>query len=354
MVREIDRFVPEQRQTNQSEVIKKLAELGYTDSSMTFPVESGMGADGKEIGAESHWLKLQFEGKIAEGRIWCPREKGNGKLLVFEPGMPGDSATWMEEKHVGGLVGAGYSVFVLRHLGTKTDQDGSDRYVHCPERIEKSVANDKPFIGDDRDYTVEQTAHEVSVAASALGGQYEQITLMGHSSGVLNTMYAFDEIDPEIQAKVHQVIGLSGFVYKDKFTQYFNQTLGGLKGYYELCKKYLRLGDAETNEVAANRMLEKFTKKGADALPEHVQLILLNAPNDEFLQLEGSRDFVDKVLGRGTVIRDDAQFTGELHGLEDMKTAQLLRMLESRHLPGIKIKERLTRTEQTRQMFKNI
>lgn len=150
------------------------------------------------------------------------------------------------------------------------------------------------------------------------------------------------------------VIGLSGFIYKDKFTKYYNETLGGLKGYYELCKKYLRLGDAGVNEVAANQMLEKFTKKGKDALPEHVQLTLLNAPNDEFLQLEGSRDFVNKVLGRGTVIRDDAQFTGELHGLEDMKTDQLLKMLESQNLPGVKITERLTRTEEIRRMLKDM
>ncbi len=337
------------------------------DQSMTFRIAEERDENGEVIDADVFWTKLEHEGQVAEGKLWVPKSGKTDKLVIFEPGMPGDSTSWMEEKHVKGLTEEGYTVMILRHLGTKTDVDNANNYIHCPERVERAETNGVKSLGEDRKYNIEEASHEVGTATNVLGGQFEQISLVGHSSGVVNTVHDFPNIDPEVQKKIDRFIGLSGYINDEHFREFFEREageksgIGGLKKYYEYCKDVIRIGEAEDNVQAVKRMISEIEARGKNALPDQVMVTQLHSPQDEFFMSEGPKHFRDKVLGRGAVIRDDtqassgaAEYDDPAHGLREMKTAQLLRMLQSSHRPGITVNERLTRTEEMREKIKDL
>src|SRR3989344_5265688 len=93
-----------------------LIEKGRIDPAMTFELNSEQGVV-PEKGDLAFWVTLQdANGRKVEGKFFISG-KGQEKLLVFEPGMPGNSNKWMETKLVPELIRQGYSVFCIRHSG---------------------------------------------------------------------------------------------------------------------------------------------------------------------------------------------------------------------------------------------
>lgn len=294
------------------------------DPDMTFVLANERDANGRPIEGKALWLSLQQEGRHAEGKLYEPPSGGGKNLVVFEPGMPGDSTTWMEERHVPKLLEAGYTVFVLRHLGTRTDVDGADRYLHCPERARKGKATDRTAIGEQRQYFLDEVAGESATAMNTLGDQFDHIAVIGHSAGALYEAYALASVREETRAKVTNFVALAGFLgdFQER-----KEAFGDVGSYYAWCQRYVALGDSAENVKRTQRMFGAIAHHG---IPEHVMVTLVNAPEDEFLTLAGAEKF-QQSLGRGLRIIDRTQEEPDFHDLKNLQPSTLLRLIAMRY-----------------------
>src|SRR3989344_3671060 len=157
-----------------------LIEKEMIDPAMTFELKGERGVI-HEKGDSVFWVTLQgLGGKRVEGKFFVSGE-GQEKLLVFEPGMPGDGNKWMESKFVPELIRQGYSVFCVRHGGTKINAENSNIFVNCPERIKKEKEDAGALIGKNvgqTEYTIEDIDDEPRIAVEALQKQFKQLFLI--------------------------------------------------------------------------------------------------------------------------------------------------------------------------------
>lgn len=307
---------------NPIEKLKDIISTENIDMEMTFSLNNEKDALGKKIEGDAFWVKFKHEGKVAEGKVFVPEDGQHGKLVIFDPGMPGSGVVWMEEKFVAPLLKNGYTVTVLRHLGAKTQGERFKKNIHSPERSEKS----NNTIGNGQ-YDIEGISHEVEVATNAMGEQFKDISLIGHSGGVLNIISSIKDIDQKIQAEINRIISLSGFVDEDSLNI-------DLEKFYEYCKKYLNMGEAHKNVQTVEKMFKEIYNRGNKVLPDNTMLIQVNSPKDEFFDLKGAEKFKE-LLTRGLNITDETQTESEFHDLKNLQPKTLLRLLEM-HYPKSK------------------
>lgn len=299
---------------------ESIIEGEYIDKDLTFELNNEKDSAGNTIEGKHYWVKLNYRGQNAEGKLFTPQE-GNDKLVVFEAGLPGDSTVWIEEKHVPYLVKNGYTVLTIKHLGTKTATDRSPLYIHCPERIEKGKeAGVFANIGEQREYTLEEIASEPSTALNAIGANFSEIFLIGHSAGSLFEAYSLPKLEAPIRKKIRNLISLAGYVggveeRVDKF--------GDLKGYYEMCRKVINMGDPEQSEKMIRGIFNEVYKNG---VPEHIMVTQVQSPHDEYVTESGAKKF-QEFLGRGLRIIDETQFEDEFHDLKNLQPETLVRFL---------------------------
>ncbi|KKT35758.1 MAG: hypothetical protein UW24_C0004G0031 [Parcubacteria group bacterium GW2011_GWA2_44_12] len=269
--------------------------------------------------------------RTAEGIMHQPNQL-NGTLIVFTPGLPGDSNVWFEKNHVPILLEKGYTVLALRHLGTKaqsgvfTDEakttDKSSVYVNCAER----EAMNEP-IGGENEQNLETMALEGAVAINAIGQNFKEIKFVSHSAGAVHTLYDFASgaIDKEHLPKVSSIINLSGYIGGDD-EKY--RTFTPLE-YYEWCKQFINMGDANTNVALVKRMFQQ-VYENPSAVPGSAMVVSVNPPDDEYVTLTGAENF-QQVLKRGLVIDDRTQskelYGGDVHDLANLQPETLVRLL---------------------------
>jgi hypothetical protein len=324
----------ENENREQVEVSVPLIEKENIDSQMTFELKNEQGVM-SEKGDSAFWVKLLGEkGEVVEGKFFASGE-GQEKLIVFEPGMPGDSNKWMETRLVPELIRQGYSVFCVRHNGTKVNVENAGNYVNCPERIEKGSGEQDAVLGqmpNKKEFTIEDIANEPRIAVEALQKKFKQIDLIGHSNGVPGIALSLSELSKEVIDKVHGFVGLSGFIGqydegKDFFDPKGNFNTKAVRGYYEYCSKFVNLGDLDKNVELQKRVLKKIY---GSALPKNIQLTLVNSPKDEYIPVESSQEYRDFV-GRGLGITDETQTEADFHDLKNLQPKTLLRLLEMHH-----------------------
>ncbi|MBI4093055.1 MAG: hypothetical protein HY420_03985 [Candidatus Kerfeldbacteria bacterium] len=303
-----------------------LLETESFDPDMTFALENERDEHGRPIYGRAFWVSLREQqgeesADASEGKLFVPKGNGNGSLVIFEMGMPGNSASWMERRHVPALLKEGYTSLVLRHRGTKTDSENAAELLNAPERIERGVATNRLVIGGERERDLRDIANESAVAMRALAQSFEKIKLVGHSAGALNHAYALSHVSPEVRSKVTHFISLSGFIGGMEGR---TEAFGDLEGYYEYCRRFIDMGDPKLNAELLERDIAATLYH--EGLPDHTQVVTVNAPQDEFFTLDTARR-LQEFLGRGVRITDETQSEPDYHDLKNFRPETLVRML---------------------------
>ncbi len=327
-----------------------LIEQENIEPEMTFELKNESGVF-FEKGDSAFWVKLfGSRGETVEGKFFVSGE-GQEKLLIFEPGMPGDTNKWIESEILPELIRQGYSVFCIRHSGTKINVENSDKYINCPERIKRSFSEQNAVIGKTagkNDYTLEDIAYEPKTAIEALQKKFKQIFFLGHSNGVLGMAFSLAELSKEITDKVRSFVGLSGFTGRyiaetDCFDAEgrFNSQM--MKEYLEFCSKFISLGSIDKNIELQKNTLAALYKS---PLPGNINLVLVNCPKDEFIPIESSKEYRE-FIGRGLGVTDKTQNVADFHDLKNLQAKTLVRLLEihrpkSKHTVTVK-KEKIQR-----------
>ncbi len=327
----------EGRETAPLELFVDIVDAKNVDKNFSFELHNERDASGKEIEAKVHWLKLQHEGQSVEGKFYEPKDKGNGKLILWEPGLPGDGTTWFEEKHAAALVAAGYTVMALRHRGTRTKTDKAEAYVHCPER--QQLVGDT--LGENREVNMDDLAFEPSIALNILGQKFDEIKIIGHSAGAPFSLHSLRHVAPEVLAKIKNMVSLAGGVGGEG---HFAEGFPPFAEYMKFCQTRINLGDPKANEEAFYRIVEEVYK---GIIPEHIMMALVHSENDEYLKASGANRLFNH-LGRGLNIDDKTQFEPEIHDLKNLRPETLLRLLEmyypkARHRVALKAREPRTK-----------
>lgn len=307
-------------------IIDVLKEKHQLDERLTFELLNEVDANSHPIEGKAFWIKLHGEKGEAEGKLFTPVGKNLNSLVVFEPGMPGDAVGWMEKKHVPELLREGYTVLVLRHLGTRTDTEYASTYIRCLERQAKAQAEQTHALGDKPEYDLETLSHEPTVALNTLGPQFRDIKMIGHSAGALFNANALAEADPEVREKVSSYVSLSGFVGGiDERAPAFSD----IRGYFAYCAKHLNMGSPERNEVALRKIFE-CVYASKDTISPHTMVTQVHSPLDEYLTFRGAEKF-HEFLNRGLLISDETETTPEFHDLKALQPQTLIRLLALEH-----------------------
>lgn len=189
------------------------------------------------------WLRLESkDGYLANGKFF---EGNSSKLVVYCPGTPGDSVVEFESKFVPVLLEAGYSIFVLRHLGAKPD--------------DKLADNIKP---NDGIYNVADWANEPYATFEAFS-DFEEINYISHSFGSLAFATSLKKLaldNPELLKSIKfgnwiSVAGETGAspdgeVDQGRQLNYFDPMVKSI--YVDLFKDKYNLGDSPDDWVANN------------------------------------------------------------------------------------------------------
>lgn len=303
-------------------VIEELRNKKQLDERLTFELPNAVDTSGHPIEGRAFWIKLHGEKGEAEGKLFTPTGKNLDTLVVFEPGMPGDAVGWMESKQVPELLREGYTVVVLRHLGTKTDAEKAGTYIKCSERQARAQAEHTHALGDKPEYDLEALSHEPTTALNALGPNFRDIKIIGHSAGALFNASAVAEADPEVRKKISGYVSLSGFVGGiDERAPAFSD----IKGYFAYCAGHLNMGSPERNEAVLREIFER-VYANKERIPSHTMVTQVHSPNDEYLTFRGAEKF-HEFLSRGLLVSDETETEPEFHDLKALKPQTLIRLL---------------------------
>ncbi len=305
------------------------------DKESTFQINNEKDEAGIDIEGEIYWTKLIHDGKAIEGKLYFPTDQAtkqmDSKLIIFAPGMPGDSNQWIEARHLQHLLREGYTVFCLRHNGSKTDVENANKIVNCPERIERSNELGQT-LGNEETQSLEDIYDEVSVPLNVLGEKFDNIFLIGHSTGVASITHSLARAPRTITDKIQQVIGIAGFIGDyDPETNAFDSEgkfdVASLTKYYEYCQQFINLAEAD-ELVEQNKKL--FKNIHSTELPKNIRPILVNSMHDEYIPASTAKNY-QRLLGRGLVIIDQEKpenKIGEFHDVATLKPQTLLRLLQ--------------------------
>lgn len=317
---------PEIEKKNELESVFELINKEKLDKDYTFRLNNERDFDGEKIPGQAFWIKIKDEDKCVEAKLYQP-DNNSKSLALFAPGMPGDGTTWFEEKHVKKLIENGYAIITIRHNGTKLDGEKSNDYIHSEERIRKGIDTGQKNLGVQKKYTIKETAEEYEIVLKLLADKFNDIKLIGHSSGVFNLAHSLTNLAPEVTNKIKSFIGLSGFiggydVEKNIFDPEGRFNSEGLKDYYEYCNTALNLEKPEKSVEEAKGMFERIYDH---KLPENINYIQVTSDKDEYIPLSTAKKFQEHV--GGLRITDKTQFEENFHSLKNLRSETLIRLL---------------------------
>lgn len=90
-----------------------------------------------QLEGRSSWIRIRSGDNSVEGKLQRP-EFGSQKLIIFEPGFPGDGSTRLERLWLDSLLKNNFTVFTIRHNGTIVNGKHSATYLNCPEKQERA------------------------------------------------------------------------------------------------------------------------------------------------------------------------------------------------------------------------
>lgn len=293
-------------------------------------VESEKFFDFEEWGLKGSWLKLSTaNGKSVEGAHY-EAKNGNGEVVVFHPGLPGDGVVNFENTFVKSLLDNGYDVFVARHNGLRVIDDNKELFHNNTRTQREADISDNP----------QSWFSEPEVTIRYFAQQNKTISLVSHSFSGISTANSLIDL-----AKSDQNSGTLTHVKKWILAAAAVWNLGedgvldaakglhidDLEGFYQsISTKYTKVPGATTQllEKTKETLLKIQTEIGG-SLPANTDIIGIYPEMDQRVSPEIGIHLLS-TLQRGTIFRDHhAPSKGEdPHDLQHVQADDLLRILK--------------------------
>lgn len=287
------------------------------------------------------WVKLNLGNHCVEGILHANTHNYASKLLIFEPGYPGDGSTRLERLHIRKLLESGFTVFAARHNATIINGKHSQNYINCVEKQERAKSEGQELLGNNRDGSIADWLYEPLVSVSLLANSFQDVYLMGHSFGVLailNSLIKLMEAKFEGFHKIIRVISLSGATGRvrepdDPILIQWKEHLDT-----DSARERIRIGNPEQNiEILRNAYELIHTR--ATSIPENIDIVHISPWGDNLNNLDElvsplqALDFIAS-LGRGSLVIDKTQHSDRngrmVHDMDNLKTEDLLNFLDGK------------------------
>lgn len=311
-------------------------------------VEKECDIEGNEIDADISWMRFKKPDGEAfadledvEGKLYQPKGKSNGELVLFTPGFPGGNAGRFEQRYAKALLDEGYSFFTIRHNGTSlTKMDTAEEIINCPERLQRAQETGEHHIGGTREggHKPVEIMREAVTPLMALHTQFDKVHLMGQSMGVAASLQAATRVKGRegIDEKIGNIVGIAGYVGKDKKE---DGAWDGMKmrvdDIVEYEQGYIKKVDANTTYTEED-IAEAAALNAKMDIPDHTGLILIYSPNDPLIA-EPNKDQEDYLLNYGPdtvrklVIRDESNLNAQKqHSMLWIDPKSLIRALRAK------------------------
>jgi len=292
----------------------------------------------------SFWLQLESDIGGVEGKLHLPARETD-KIVIFEPGFPGDGSTRLENLHLKMILQQGYALFAVRHNGTIINGQYSNNYLNCPEKQEKAKLTGQHVTGIAENVTLVDWLKEPQVSLRAFYSVFSEVYLMSHSFGTLATLISLkQETDStrEDLRKVKRLVSLSGATGRvreinDPILRQWRRNLDS-----DMARERVSIGAPEENiEILRDAYIT--IHKSEMKIPELMDMVYINPWGDnkenldEFVSPLEAVDIIAS-LGRGSLVIDKTQSADEsagriVHDMDNLQTLTLLNFL-SGDLPG--------------------
>ena len=290
-----------------------------------------------ELGAP-WWISLELENHSVEGILHLVNQSELKKLIIFEPGFPGDGSTRLERLHVNTLLKSGFSVFATRHNSTIINGKYSENYLNCVERQTEAITKNQELLGVKGQVSINEWINEPVVSISLLESIFKEIYLIGHSFGalaILNSLIYLRDASFKGIDKIARVISLSGAT--GRVSEIDDPILVQWKKYLdsEWTRERVKIGETDRNlEILRNAYLLIHEKAGR--IPEWIDVIHVSPWGDNLENLDElvsplqALDFI-ATLGRGSLVIDKTQKSDDsgrmVHDMDNLRTETLIEFL---------------------------
>jgi hypothetical protein len=298
----------------------------------------------------SWWLELDdHSGGRLEGKLHLA-PKGLERVVIYVPGLPGDSVKRFESDFVPSLIEAGYSVFAIRHSGTRTDSQETVSMVNSELRRQQGATIGLSRFEDRA--SIETMINEPRVALNIFArlDQTREINLVSHSFGSLATAVSLSEYlraNPEL-SKIHSWVSVAGMTGRLREGDITDPDRGfALEGevaeavYREsLSPERYQVDDFEPVIQNIRNAYQSLQRSGESL--RSVNIIAVNNPDDPQIGLVTARDLLQLarkglLLKDKTITEEEARKKGtSVHNMPNTDPRNLVRVLQLRSSKSIR------------------
>ena len=251
----------------------------------------------------------RFDG--VEAQVFEP-DTGSNRVVLFCPGFPGMGGTVFEQRHAAALTEEGYTVYVLKHKGTKLSGAMAPVLVNNAARLAQGRRINETHIGGGP-ATIMEWMTEPLKALKVLHTAYDCIHVIGNSFGALSSLWSMTEKDAPV-SKIKSLLLYAGAQGMDD----------GEYGIMRIWKPEYLMVSRITDKVTLNDPFD-IVKTLADvyrvlpervkALPAQIDLKYLVVERDELLNIADTKAFQAAIGGRGEIVIDTVDHGWPEHGL---------------------------------------
>lgn len=266
----------------------------------------------------AEWKHLASGSSRAEGRlILAPRESGD--LILFCPGFPGGGATLFEQRYAEILQKEEYSLFTLRHNGTRLDTDVADFMLNRRQFPKAVPFHDGDYIGG-ASSSIAEWVTEPQTVLETLGAEYTNITVIGHSFGAVAALYSLINLNNashRILERINRCILLAPAV--GLLREYDDDVMD------TLWHPEFIASEIVTERVALNapesilqdlRNAYVSLRDGAKQLPTGMKKIFVHVERDEYVRYQDVEEFANYIDPDSIFMVDKFERRDPRHGLD--------------------------------------
>jgi hypothetical protein len=287
----------------------------------------------------SYWLELKSRTGSVEGKLHFSKNNRD-RLIIFEPGFPGDGSTRLEKLWLNKLLENDFDVFAIRHNGTIINGDFSKNYLSCEEKQTKAKKQQQKVLGSNPPFTIDNWLNEPFIALESLSPQYKKIYLIGHSFDGLSVLYSlikFTENNKSEANKIKRLISLAGTTGiirgdDDPVLKRWREHIDTNEA-----RKRIEIGNAVQNIEFLKNAYNK-VHSGIRKTSEITRLVFVyvfgNDKNtvDEFIYPSEPLDILKSLDGNGILVLDKSEKAdskkGQLaHDMDNLKPSVILNLL---------------------------
>ncbi len=260
----------------------------------------------QEVALSGKWLRLvTCDGRTLEGSFYEPIEsRASNEVIVFIPGMPGDTVERFENEAVPELLKARKSIFVARHNGLKVDNQDIDKILHNSNRV-----NFGNVPGDASDLFLEP-----KTAIEFFSESGYKVTLLTHSIGSVAAAKSIIELHK--QGSQSLLLGLSwvnaaGSLWdttEDKIGNGINPGIDAYQGASQYFAGYYNMPEGNPSVFASQviEVLKEVRSQLPISTPLGMSMVNVYAKGDKLVDPIVGEDFQSLLGKRGLLLKYEA------------------------------------------------